>query len=169
MQQRVRSITNPTKITDSNEHRRIVCRTGWQMIKAHPLFGVGPERFASRQCFIAYLPTDIQRPLPAGYYEHLHNIYIHYAAECGVPAALFLTAAFGDGDAGFPPGDLSRCRPDVRTGVSCCRPRSPASSAPWSAGMLEKNLGDTEVLTMYLVDPVSRLCGQLNALINPLI
>jgi O-antigen ligase len=28
--------------------------------------------------------------LPTGYYQHLHNVYIHYAAERGVPTMLML-------------------------------------------------------------------------------
>ena len=93
VQQRVRSIVHPETQTDSNDHRIVVWRTGWEMIKAHPLVGVGPEEIRKPQVFYAYLPKDIRLPLPDGYYGHLHSIYIHYAAECGVPAAIFLTAA----------------------------------------------------------------------------
>jgi len=38
-------------------------------------------------------PASVTLPLPNGYYGHLHNIYVHYAAERGVPAAIILTAA----------------------------------------------------------------------------
>jgi putative inorganic carbon (HCO3(-)) transporter len=93
IQERVRSIFSPDRQTDSNSHRIVVWRTGWQMIKAHPIVGVGPEEIRKPAVFYAYLPADIPRPLPDGDYEHLHSIYIHYAAECGLPAALFLTAA----------------------------------------------------------------------------
>src|SRR5579863_228603 len=93
VQERALSIVNPENQTDSNRHRIIVWRTGWQMIKAHPIVGVGPEEIRKPAVFFAYLPADVPLPLPEGYYGHLHSIYIHYAAECGVPAALFLTAA----------------------------------------------------------------------------
>lgn len=150
VKQRVRSITNPTKVTDSNEHRRIVFRVGWEMIKAHPLLGVGPEMIRKPEVFFAYLPKDIPRPLPPGFYEHLHNIYIHYAAECGIPATLALVAAFGLALWDFRNAivKLPRGRSDRRFllhgGVACI-------IGTMVAGMLEKNLGDTEVLTMYLV------------------
>ncbi len=56
---------------------------GSQMIKAHPVFGLGPEEIARN--FDRYVPADIERPLPVGYYGHLHNIYLQYAAERGLP------------------------------------------------------------------------------------
>lgn len=93
VKQRATSLLHPETNTDSNEHRFIVWRTGWEMIKAHPVFGLGPEEISKPRNFYAYLPKDVPLPLPPGYYQHLHNIYIHYAAERGVPAALFLTGA----------------------------------------------------------------------------
>ena len=36
----------------------------------------------------SYVPADIRRPLPVGYYGHLHNIYVQYAAERGIPELL---------------------------------------------------------------------------------
>ena len=88
--------------------------------------------------------------MPDGYYGHLHNIYIHYAAECGVPAALFLVAAFGVALFDFnralvrlPPGRSDR-RFLLHASVACV-------IATMAAGWFEKNLGDTEVLTMFLV------------------
>lgn len=93
IRQRAMSLVRPEANTDSNSHRVIVWRTGWEMIKAHPLLGVGPEEIAKHDVFFAYLPKDIPLPLPTGFYEHLHSIYIHYAAERGVPAAVFLTGA----------------------------------------------------------------------------
>ncbi|HYA18953.1 MAG TPA: O-antigen ligase family protein [Bryobacteraceae bacterium] len=150
VKQRVHSITSPTKITDSNEHRRIVFRTGWEMIKAHPLVGVGPEMIRKPEVFHAYLPKDIPLPLPDGFYEHLHNIYIHYAAECGIPATVALVAAFGlalwdfrRAIVALPPGPSDR-RFLLHGAIACIL-------GTMVAGMLEKNLGDTEVLTMYLV------------------
>ena len=150
VQRRVQSITNPTKVTDSNQHRRIVWRTGWEMIKAHPLLGVGPEMIRKPEVFFAYLPKDIERPLPDGFYEHLHNIYIHYAAECGIPATLALLAAFFTALWDFrravillPPGRSDR-RFLLHGAIACI-------IGTMVSGVFEKNLGDTEVLTMFLV------------------
>lgn len=74
--------------SDSNQHRIVCWRTGWEMIKAHPWFGVGPEMVGQK--LMQYVPRDIPRPLPVGWYGHLHNVYIHYAAERGIPAMLAL-------------------------------------------------------------------------------
>jgi putative inorganic carbon (HCO3(-)) transporter len=149
VQRRVQSIVHPEIQTDSNEHRIIVWRTGWEMIKAHPIFGVGPEEIRKPQVFYAYLPKDIQLPLPDGYYGHLHSIYIHYAAECGVPAAIFLTSAlllalydFWRAIAALPPGRSDR--------KFLLHAASATVIATMVVGVFEKNLGDTEVLTMFL-------------------
>jgi O-antigen ligase len=149
VQERVRSLNLPHGETDSNAHRMIVWRTGWQMIKAHPIAGVGPEEIRKPAVFNAYLPADIHFPLPDGNYQHLHNIYIHYAAECGVPAALFLTAALL-----MPLWDFRRALGNLPLGRSDRRFLLQAAIASiigaMVAGIMEKNLGDTEVLTMFL-------------------
>ncbi len=149
IQERAHSFTDPHGQTDSNGHRRIVWRTGWRMIEAHPLVGVGPEEIRKSAVFYAYLPADIPRPLPDGDYQHLHSIYIHYAAECGVPAALFLTAAlvlafvdFRRGLHALPPG--RSVRRFLLQGATACLIGTAVG------GLAEKNLGDTEVLTMFL-------------------
>ena len=54
--------------------------TGWNMVRAHPWLGVGPERVGPR--FEEFMPPW-EGELPDAYYGHLHNIYIHYAAERG--------------------------------------------------------------------------------------
>jgi putative inorganic carbon (HCO3(-)) transporter len=150
IQERAKSLFEPHGQTDSNQFRFIVWRTGWQMIKAHPIVGVGPEEIRKTAVFDAYLPPDIKRPLPDGDYEHLHNIYIHYAAECGIPAAFFLTGAlvmafmdFHRAMRGLPPGRSAR-RFLLQAAIACL-------IGTMVGGLFEKNLGDTEVLTMFLV------------------
>jgi O-antigen ligase len=114
------------------------------MIKAHPLLGVGPEQVGAQ--FESYVPADVPRPLPHGYYGHLHNIYYHYAAERGVPALLVLLWLVG------------RAFYDFVRGL-----RSPVPESRWVlymslavilavmlAGYEEVNLGDSEVLAMFL-------------------
>jgi O-antigen ligase len=159
VKQRAYSIVNPNRQTDSNTHRIIVWRTGLAMIKAHPLLGVGPEMIRKPEVFFAYLPKDIPQPLPDGFYEHLHNIYIHYAAECGIPATLALLAAFfmalwdfRRAVAALPPGRSDR-RFLLHGAVACV-------IGTMVSGVFEKNLGDTEVLTMFLV---ILCCGYLAA------
>src|SRR5437763_8407530 len=75
--QRMLSVVHPDPNIDSNRHRSATFWTGIEMIKAHPWFGLGPEEIARN--FNAYVPAKIQRPLPIGYYGHLHNIYVQYA------------------------------------------------------------------------------------------
>ena len=149
VQQRVRSITNPQGQTDSNRHRIVCWLTGWQMIKAHPMVGVGPEEISRRELFDSYVPASIHWPLPDGWYGHLHSIYIHYAAERGIPAALFLTAAllmalydFRRAARSLPPGRSDR-RMLLQAGAACV-------IGTMVSGLAELNLGDTEVLTMFL-------------------
>jgi putative inorganic carbon (HCO3(-)) transporter len=74
--------------TDSNAHRAELRRIGWEMIKAHPWLGVGPEQ-VSRQ-YQDYIRPDMPRPETSQYYGHLENDYVQYAAERGIPTALAL-------------------------------------------------------------------------------
>lgn len=74
--------------TDSNAHRAELRRIGWEMIKAHPWLGVGPEQVWRH--YRNYIRPDMPQPEASQYYGHLENDYIQYAAERGVPAALAL-------------------------------------------------------------------------------
>jgi len=86
LRDRMVSIVHPHGDADSNSHRYVCFRTGVEMIKAHPVFGLGPEMPGI--AFQQYVPPDIPRPLPEGFYGHLHNIYTQYSAERGIPAML---------------------------------------------------------------------------------
>ncbi len=150
LRERANSLLHPKANTDSNLHRLIVWGTGWEMIKAHPLLGVGPEEISKDSVFYAYLPKDIPRPLPPGDYKHLHSIYIHYAAERGIPAALLLTWAllmalldFQRGLKSLPPG-----RSDRRFLLHWA---SATVIATMAVGVSDLNLGLTPELTMFLV------------------
>ena len=145
---RAMSIFQPHGTVDSNEHRIVTWRTGIRMIEAHPLLGVGPEQVGAR--FNEYVPRDIPWPLPTGWYGHLHNIYLHYAAERGIPAMLALVwlllqmlRDFWRALRGLPPGPGDR-RFILHGSIACV-------IAIMVAGIFELNLGDSEVLTMFLV------------------
>ena len=86
LRERMISIVHPHGDADSNMHRYVTFRTGVEMIKAHPLLGLGPDMI--RYEFQQYVPADIPRPLPAGFYGHLHNVYVQFSAERGIPAML---------------------------------------------------------------------------------
>jgi O-antigen ligase len=145
VQRRLASMANP----DANSNRLIMWQTGASMIKAHPWLGVGPERVGPR--FAEFMPSRFASmdELPPAYYNHLHNIYVHYAAERGLPAMLMLLwllakvvldhqralARLGRG-----PGDekfLLRAVIAATIGVAV-------------VGCFDLTLGDSEILGFYL-------------------
>jgi len=147
LKDRFTSIFKPRGV-DSNQFRKITWRTGLQMIERHPLLGLGPE--GVKLHFDEYIPADIPRPLPSGWYGHLHNIYLHYAAERGIPTMLVLMWLllqilfdFWRGIRALPPGPSDR-RFLLHGGISVVL-------ATMAEGVVELNLGDSEVLTMFLV------------------
>ncbi|MBI2684904.1 MAG: O-antigen ligase family protein [Acidobacteria bacterium] len=90
---RVLSITQPRGDTDSNSHRKALFWTGIEIIKAHPLVGIGPEQV--QRNFERYAPEYIPRPFPRSWwYGHLHNIYIQFSADRGIPAMLAIIGFF---------------------------------------------------------------------------
>ncbi len=88
--------------TDSNGHRAELRRIGWEMIKAHPWLGVGPEQVARQ--YQNYIRPDMPKPQASQYYGHLENDYVQYAAERGVPATLALLWMIGWARLRFCPG-----------------------------------------------------------------
>jgi O-antigen ligase len=146
LRERALSVFHPHGTNDSNEFRIVVWRTGLNMIRAHPLFGLGPEQVGPQ--LERYVPKDIPRPLPPGYYGHLHNIYIHYAAERGIPAMLAMMWFIGMALYDFA-ATLWRRRPkgDARF---ILHGAIAAIVGLLVVGVVEYNLGDSEVLTMFL-------------------
>ena len=142
---RFTSIFQPGQV-DSNEFRKVAWLGGLRIIEQHPWFGLGPERVKAR--FMEFIP-DVPRPLPMGWYGHLHSIYLHYAAERGIPTMLALLWFLGHALWTFfrearllPPG-----RGDLRFILHAC---AAAVIATLAEGFFELNLGDSEVLTMFL-------------------
>ncbi len=146
LKQRFTSIWKPQGQTDSNEHRRVSWRTGLRIIQAHPLFGIGPEHVKSN--FKEYVPEDVKQ-LPEGWYGHLHNIYLHYAAERGLPALAALLAWLG-----LMLRDFSRGLARAPAGPGDSRFVVAGALATLLAilvgGVFEHNLGDSEVLLLFL-------------------
>jgi putative inorganic carbon (HCO3(-)) transporter len=147
VRERIESAISPHGEMDSNAQRYVSRRTGWEMVKAHPWIGLGPEQIKPQ--FEAYVPPDIPRPLPRGWYGHLHNIYLQYAAERGVPALLCLLWMIGkmllDFSAVIRKGSVARQHQWVLHGAIA------VIAAILAEGFFEHNLGDSEVLTMFLV------------------
>ena len=144
VRERLTSIYKPHSTLDSNLHRYVTMRTGIEMIKAHPWFGLGPE-IVNRD-FRKWVPADIPRPLPDGYYGHLHSIYIHYAAERGIPTMLmlmwFLAKIVFDFARGLRASSAGQ-RAFLCAGIA-------AVVAMLLEGFFELNLGDSEPLGMFL-------------------
>ena len=146
VRERAFSIFQPHGETDSNQHRTITRRTGMEMIRAHPWFGLGPEQVKAQ--FNDWVPADIPRPLPPGWYGHLHNIYLQYAAERGIPTALAIFWMIGKILYDFA-GALRRKLTDPEPWF-VLHGAIAVILAILAEGFLEYNLGDSEVLTMFL-------------------
>ncbi len=144
---RLASLVDPQADVDSNRFRVVTFWTGIQMIKAHPLFGLGPEQI--RRQFDSYVPSDIRRPLPVGYYGHLHNIYLQYAAERGIPGLLLILWIIG-----LTVYDVSRAiRVFGRTPsqqLFLLHGTIAVIIGVLVGGFFEHNLGDSEVLMMFV-------------------
>ena len=148
VRERFTSFFRPRKNVDSNEFRIVTWRTGLRMIEKHPWFGVGPEEV--RLEFNDYVPPDVPRPLPTGWYGHLHNIYLQYAAERGIPTMLMLMWALIQALADFSRG-VRRLPPGPSDERFILHGAIAVVIATMVAGFFEVNLGDSEVLTMFLV------------------
>jgi len=145
IRERLTSIFHPHSSVDSNSRRMIMARAGWAMIAAHPWFGVGPEQVGPQ--FLRYVPKDVPRPLPKGWYGHLHNIYLQFAAERGIPALMLILWLIATVIA-----DLHRTAAKFALNANAWPLHGCVAVciAVLAEGMFEHNLGDSEVLTMFL-------------------
>ena len=144
--ERLLSVVHPQADIDSNRHRTVTFWTGVEMIKAHPWFGLGPEEIARN--FDSYVPAYIRRPLPIGYYGHLHNIYVQYAAERGIPGLLcilwFIGLVVWDAIQG-----IIRLRGARSQELFVLHGTIAVVIGILAGGIFEYNLGDSEVLMMF--------------------
>jgi O-antigen ligase len=128
------SLTDPT-----NRDRMDMVQTGFRIIRAHPLTGVGPD--GVRLVYPQYrMPHAVKQLNP-----HLHNVPLQIAAERGLPALGLWIAFVGAAVVG-----LWRLRKDPRA-----RPLAAAGlgavTAMLAAGLSEYNFGDSEFLMLLLV------------------
>jgi O-antigen ligase len=145
---RVLSLVHPNENIDSNRFREVTFRTGLEMIKAHPWFGVGPEEI--RRNFEAYVPRDVRRPLPSGFYGHLHNIYVQYAAERGIPGLLCVLWLIGLSAYDFARALYYRSPTQRSERLFVLHAAVAVILAILVEGAFEYNLGDSEVLMMFV-------------------
>lgn len=142
---RVMALFQPQlNILDSGAHRAALRATGWQMIQAHPLLGVGPEQVKPR--FLEYAPASVPRPVPSEWsIGHLHNVYYQYAAERGLPALAallwFLLRALYD---------FAHALPSAKEGRWVLQAAIATIVAMMVAGLAEHNLNDSEPLGVFL-------------------
>ncbi len=148
VRERVISVVRPRDEMDksSNAQRAIMRQVGWEIIKAHPWFGLGPEQI--QRHFEEYTPSSVPRPLPRGWYGHLHNIYLQYAAERGVPALLLILWLIGK--ALFDFSSALRIPRRESGDAFALHGAIAVTLAVLAEGFFEHNLGDSEVLTLFL-------------------
>ena len=147
MRERFTSLFHAKEV-DSNKFRLIAWNAGVQMIEKHPLLGLGPE--GPKYHFQEYVPPDTWATRPAGFYQHLHNVYLQYGAERGIPTLLVflwllvqVIVDFWKGLRVLPPGPSDR-RFLLQGGIAMVL-------AMMAEGIAEVNFGDSEPLTMFLV------------------
>ena len=128
---------------------RMCRRIGWEMIKAHPWLGVGPEQVGRQASEL--LPPGTRCPLPSEYYGHLDNDL--YSIRGGARDSRDAGADVDDrvGAVRFRPRRWLRdCRRDRRSAMGAARGDRGDRSRCWSAGWFEWNLDDSTVLAMFL-------------------
>ncbi|MBI4456996.1 MAG: O-antigen ligase family protein [Acidobacteria bacterium] len=118
-------------------------RTGWNIIKAHPFFGIAP-----RMIPIEYPHYNTTNEFPSWIYQHLHNNFIQVSAELGLIALVAWICFVG----AFLAHSMRHLVADGLPGTKRFAARATISCivALLVAGMFEYNFGDSEVLTLFL-------------------
>ncbi len=121
--------------------RLALIETGLQMVRDHPLFGVGPQRIETE--FVGYYDGD---NLDTFYYGHMHNNVLQIAAERGLICLITFVWFFVELFRG-----LLRLKgaedPTLRwVSLSALA----ALTGFLVAGLFEYNFGDSEVLMLLL-------------------
>jgi O-antigen ligase len=151
LRERVISVFHSHGDTDSNQFRYVVLREGLEIIKKHPWLGLGPEQIKALEVsgdYQHWIPADVARPLPTGWYGHLHNLYVQLAAERGIPAALAMVWLLLRIVVDFLRGARrARANPDARAILYGCVAMVIGAVA---VGLSEYNLGESGVLTPFL-------------------
>jgi O-antigen ligase len=124
---------------ESNRDRIAMIRTGFRIIKDHPLLGVGPDMV------IQVYPHYRDKTAVSQLNSHLHNVPLQIASERGLPAlAIWCWFIFTLLRDFFRQRRISPL-PSLATGGIAC------VIAMLAAGMFEYNFGDSEFLMLFLV------------------
>ena len=138
VQRRANSILNPSDL--GNRDRVVMWKIGADMIRDHPVFGVGPEMISHvYEKYRVKYPEAVNANNP-----HLHNVPIQIAAERGLPALAiwlwFIVAALVS--------IWRQLRANVAPSVAAAG--LAAVIAMLAAGLFEYNFGDSEFLMLFL-------------------
>jgi len=135
--ERFKSIFNPNDPT--RRDRIAMMRAGVEMVRDHPLFGVGPNRVP--EVYSQYRANDaVEQNV-----SHLHNVPLQIAAERGLPA-LGAWICF----VGILLVDLARPLRARQFGVLAAAALA-AIVSMLAAGFFEYNFGDSEFLMLFLL------------------
>jgi O-antigen ligase len=138
VQDRARSILNPQDL--GSRDRIVMWKIGRDMIRDHPVFGVGPEMIQPH--YAAYrkaYPEAVNETNP-----HLHNVPIQIAAERGIPGLILWTWFVVAAGWALWRQLHARIAPDI-AGAGLA-----AVVAMLAAGLFEYNFGDSEFLMLFL-------------------
>jgi O-antigen ligase len=138
IQQRAQSFLNPSD--PASRDRMVMWKIGADMVRDHPLLGVGPVLIEPNYAgYRQKYPDAVNATNP-----HLHNVPIQIAAERGIPALLvwlwFIAVAARDLWR-----QLRRGQAPAIAGAGLA-----AIVAMLAAGMFEYNFGDSEFLMLFL-------------------
>jgi len=123
----------------SNKDRVAMLESGVEMVRDHPLTGVGPDMVKS-------VYKEYRQPWAVNDLNvHLHNVPVHIAAERGLPAPLLWI-----GFIVYLGRDLIR-RVTTSRQPSLAAGALAAVAAMLAAGLFEYNFGDSEFLMLFLV------------------
>jgi len=138
MRQRLSTLSDAT--FQSNAERLRMWEAGWAMIQDNPWLGVGPGHV--RRVVPQYQSESDRK---AGPWGHLHNTFIHMAAERGIPALLaflfWMALLFRASWKGWKSADLQV------SGLGLAGML--AMVAFLACGMTERVYGDTEIMMMF--------------------
>jgi O-antigen ligase len=123
---------------DSNRDRIQMLAMGRDMIRDHPVFGVGPE-------MVGRVYGEYLQPNPVHTYDpHLHNVPVQIAAERGLPALAAWLWFIGAAAWGLL-GEFRRGPAPALAAAGLG-----AIAAMLTAGLFEYNFGDSEFMMLFL-------------------
>jgi len=123
----------------SNKDRVAMLQSGVEIVRDHPLTGVGPDMVKS-------VYKEYRQPWAVNDLNvHLHNVPVHIAAERGLPALIVWLGFIFYLGRDLIRRVLTSRQPSLAAGALA------AVAAMLAAGLFEYNFGDSEFLMLFLV------------------